>query len=161
MRLPLLPKMPSDASSGVGGRLCHFIKEWAEISNNSFILQTLEKGYSLEFKSLPPQRFFLTHLPRDQETRSHDKFDFCMGVISPVPENQKFRGFYSHVFLVKKASGGFRMVINLSVLNKYIVYRRFRMENIYSVRNLLLPMVFMVTLDLQDAYLHVPICQSY
>lgn len=35
------------------------------------------------------------------------------------------------------------------------------MENIYSVRNLLLPGVFMVTLVLQDAYLHVPICQNH
>lgn len=42
------------------------------------------------------------------------------------------KGHYSRLFLVKKPNGKFRTVINLKPLNKYITYRRFKMETINS-----------------------------
>lgn len=75
-----------------------------------------DRGYRLEFKNPPPQRFFLTHLPRDQERRQAIVNLIVMweteGVISPFLEDQKFRGFYSCISLVGKATSGFWMVIN-------------------------------------------------
>lgn len=53
-----LPKIPSDARAGVGGRLSHFIKEWAEITSNPFILQMIEvTGWNS--KTPHPRGFFL------------------------------------------------------------------------------------------------------
>lgn len=154
-------KALSDPRSGVGGRLTFFSKEWAKVTENPFVLKVIKEGFRLEFNVSPPQRFFLTHLLRDQEKPQGMLGLISLwkseGVISPVLKDQKFQGFYSHVFLVRKASGGFWTVINLSLLNSFLVYRRFHMESIYSLRNRLLPEVFIVTLDLQDAYLHVPI----
>ena len=49
-------------------------------------------------------------------------------------------------------------------LNLSIRYKKFWMETIYSVNNLLQKEVFMATLDLRDAYLHIPIrkeCQKF
>ena len=38
-------------------------------------------------------------------------------------------GFYSHFFLVPKYSGGFRPILNLTALNKFVAKRAFRMES--------------------------------
>lgn len=51
--------------------------------------------------------------------------------------------------------------MNLKLLNRRgKIQERFRMESIYSVRNILPAGVFMATKDLEDAYLHVPIKES-
>ena len=39
-------------------------------------------------------------------------------------------GFYSRIFLVEKASGGWRPVIDLSPLNAFVQQTKFKMETI-------------------------------
>ncbi|XP_077340446.1 uncharacterized protein LOC143984042 [Lithobates pipiens] len=81
-------------------------------------------------------------------------------VIRKVPRAEEGRGFYSHVFIVKKPSGKFRLILNLKPLNASVTYKRFRMESIFSVKALLPHNCFMVSLDLRDAYLHIPIAEA-
>ena len=50
-----------------------------------------------------------------------------------------------------------RPVIDLSILNQYIRKQPFKMETVKSVRQLILANDWAVSLDLTDAYLHVPI----
>jgi hypothetical protein len=57
--------------------------------------------------------------------------------------------------------GGFRPILNLKPLNKFIRYEHFKMENLQSVRFLLREGDWMVKLDLKDAYLTVPIHSSH
>ncbi|XP_068094667.1 uncharacterized protein [Hyperolius riggenbachi] len=80
-------------------------------------------------------------------------------VVIPVPENQisNIQGFYSTVFLVRKPTGKFRLILNLKALNPFVSYQRFRMESIYSVRTLLTQNCIMTNIDLRDAYWHIPI----
>ena len=66
-------------------------------------------------------------------------------------------GFYSRIFVVMKASGSWRPVIDLSTLNLRVRKTPFKMETLQSV---LLPVRsgdWMVSIDLKDAYLQVPI----
>ena len=49
------------------------------------------------------------------------------GAIEVVRDSLK--GFYSNPFLLTKKDGGFRPVINLSVLNHYIKKKTFRMPH--------------------------------
>lgn len=80
---------------------------------------------------------------------------------SPSPQGSGRQGFYSHIFLVRKPSGKYWLILNLKILNKSIQYKHFWMDTIHSVTKLLFPGCFMVSfLDLRDAYLHVPIAQS-
>ncbi|KAM9330961.1 zinc finger FYVE domain-containing protein 16 [Gastrophryne carolinensis] len=58
---------------------------------------------------------------------------------------------------VKKASGGFRFILNLKRLNLCVQYRHFHMETIFSVKDLLPPDSFMVSFDLKDAYWLIPL----
>ena len=87
---------------------------------------------------------------------------------SPVPLGQGSRrgdssrqkrggGYYSHYFLASKKTGGFRPILNLRGLNAYLLVEKFRMETLASILRDLQQGVWMISLDLKDAYLHVPI----
>merc|ERR1712044_127642 len=65
-------------------------------------------------------------------------------------------GFYSRVFVVPKASGGWRPVINLKSLNQFIKVPSFKMETVQSIIPALEGSLWAVTIDLSDAYFHVP-----
>ena len=61
-------------------------------------------------------------------------------------------GFYSCFFLVEKASGGWRPVIDLSHLNEFVQLTLFKMETVASVLLSLREGDFLASLDLKDAY---------
>ena len=64
-------------------------------------------------------------------------------------------GFYSKVFLARKASGGWRPVINLKQLNHHIDAPHFCMHTISSVVSTIERGDYALKIDLQDAYFHV------
>ena len=66
-------------------------------------------------------------------------------------------GFYSRLFLVQKASGSWRPIIELSTLNDYVTSFHFHMETPQSVLRSIRPGDWMISLDLQDTYLQVPV----
>uniref|UniRef100_A0A8C5PV42 ribonuclease H n=1 Tax=Leptobrachium leishanense TaxID=445787 RepID=A0A8C5PV42_9ANUR len=80
-------------------------------------------------------------------------------VIEPVPSQDCFQGTYSRLFLVGKPDGSFRPILDLKSVNRFVRKERFRMDTIGSASRILRPGDFMVTLDLQDAYLHVPVVE--
>lgn len=66
-------------------------------------------------------------------------------------------GFYNRLFVVPKASGGWRPVLDVSALNLFVKKTKFVMETTQSMLSSLLPGDWMVSIDLQDAYFHIPI----
>ena len=66
-------------------------------------------------------------------------------------------GFYSHLFLVPKKDGRWRPIIDLSKLNTFIRCPTFRMETMASVTQALQEGEWTTSIDLKDAYFHVPI----
>ena len=66
-------------------------------------------------------------------------------------------GFYSRLFVTPKVMGGWRPVIDLSRLHRFVRLSRFCMETSASVLQSLRPGDWMVSIDLQDAYLQVPV----
>ena len=69
-------------------------------------------------------------------------------------------GFYSRLFVVQKASGSWRPVIDLSSLNGFVQLTPFRMEPNQSVLQSIRSFDWMISIDLKDAYLQVPIHPS-
>ena len=69
-------------------------------------------------------------------------------------------GFYSRLFLVEKASGGWRPVIDLSHLNEFVQLTPFKTETVASVLLSVRERDFLAFLDLKDAYFQIPIHPS-
>ncbi|KAG8536531.1 hypothetical protein GDO81_026159 [Engystomops pustulosus] len=84
-----------------------------------------------------------------------------MKVIVTVPKQEEKKGFYSPLFLVKKPNGTLRLIINLRRLNKNIKYKYFKMESVKTATPLIPPDAQMCTIDLKDAYYHVPIHKNH
>ena len=72
-------------------------------------------------------------------------------------ENVKSLGFYSHLFIVPKPHQRWRPVIDLGSLNTFLLKERFKKETPESIRASLIPGEWVSSIDLSDAYLHIPI----
>ena len=69
-------------------------------------------------------------------------------------------GFYSRLFVTPKVTGGWCPVIDLSRLNGWVDVSHLHMETTQTVLQSLRVGDWMVSLDLQDAYLQVPVHPS-
>jgi hypothetical protein len=81
------------------------------------------------------------------------------GAIEEVPLFLPLLSYISSIFLVPKKSGGMRPKLNLKRLNAaYLNTPYFRMETVKDVRHALRD--WAASIDLQDAYFHVPLHHS-
>jgi hypothetical protein len=81
--------------------------------------------------------------------------------IEPVPVHQVNEGFYSTYFLVTKKDGGFRPILNLKFVNRLMVVPTFKMETVRMVLDQDRKDEWLTSMDLKDAYLHVPLHRSF
>ena len=165
MATPVRTHNNKDQSLPVGGRLglAPYRDRWRELfPDQSWILSVVQEGLRISFLSPPPL------LPCPQwikVPRDPQKAQALRAEVASLLEKQAIEkvvdvntpGFYSHVFVVPKPGGRWRPIIDLSVLNKYIQAPKFRMETARAVKNSIKQNEFAVSLDLTDAYLHVPI----
>ena len=128
---------------------------------DAWVVEALRVGYRIPFDRRPP----LSELPLSLPAYSPQSIKgvaltqelqnlLWKGAVEPAPQSP---GFYSRLFLVQKASGSWRPIIDLSTLNDYITSSHFHMETPLSVLSSIHPGDWMISLDLQDAYLQVPV----
>ena len=127
---------------------------------DAWVVEVLRVGYRIPFDRRPPlsERPSLpAYSPQSikgvaltQELQNLLR----KGAVEPAPQSP---GFYSRLFLVQKASGSWRPIMDLSTLNDYVTSSHFHMETPQSVLRSIRPGDWMVSLDLQDAYLQVPV----
>ena len=159
--------LPNDSykaslSPPVGGRLRSFRRDWQTNKCSSNVLNIITNGYVLPFLSKQNLvRFPLIlseykTLPKDQALADCIQSLLSKNAIERV-ENVKSLGFYSRLFLVPKPHQRWRPVIDLSRLNTFLHVEKFKMETPESIRTSLVPGEWVSSIDLSDAYLHIPI----
>ena len=155
---------PNDSSKAslsppVGGHLHSFRRDWKINKCSASILNIITNGYVLRFISKPKLvRAPLIHsgykaLHKEQALSSCIQSFLSKNAIERV-ENVKSLGFYSRLFLVSKPHQSWRPVIDLSRLNTFLLVERFQNGN---SRASLIPGEWVSSIDLSDAYLHIPI----
>ena len=150
--------------SPVGGRLSNFVEGWKRITNDPYVLSIVAKGYRLRFTSPPLLRQTPWEIRSPQDPQEilgmWEQITLMLqkNAITEVPPDSP--GFYSNVFLVRKASGGWRPVIDLKNLNAHIHAPHFHMFTTSSVLSSVEKGDYAFKIDLQDAYFHVPIHPS-
>ena len=159
--------LPNDSSKAslsppVGGRLRSFRRDWQTNKCSPNVLNIITNGYVLPFLSKPNLVRFPLIL---SEYKAHQKDQALASCIQSLlsknaikrVENVKSLGFYSRLFLVPKPHHRWRPVIDLSRLNTFLLVEKFKMETPESIRTSLIPGEWVSSIDLSDAYLHVPI----
>lgn len=123
--------------------------------------RVLQHGLEIQFATKPPLTSLpvWTQIPKSEEKalalRKEVQALLNKRAIVPV-SNKHSGGFYSTLFLVPKPGNRWRPVIDLSHLNKHILAPRFKMETAASVRASVNIGEFAVSIDLTDAYFHIP-----
>ncbi len=154
-----------ELSIPVGGRLSRFWLRWRALGANSHAVQRIRGGLTLQWDNRPPpvttnpsvqvhsdsNKPFKDELLAEAVQAMLDK-----GAIKEVMDNSP--GFYSRLFMVpKKGTAKWRPVIDLSALNNYLVIPHFKMETAELIRASLQPHEWVTSVDLTDAYFHIPI----
>ena len=126
------------------------------------MLNIITNGYVLPFRSKPNLIRFPLILSEYKAQQKDQALATCIqsllskNAIERV-ENVKSLGFYSRLFLVPKPHQRWRPVIDLSRLNTFLHVEKFKMETPESIRTSLVPGEWVSSIDLSDAYLHIPI----
>lgn len=151
----------------MGGRLGQFWKIWDRLRPDSWVQGVLREGYRIEFTSRPPSRDVKrpTPVPGNQEKRAaleKEITDLLLkGAITPLDADHNMPLYRSVFFLAPKKTGDWRPIINLRPLNSlYVRPQKFRMETLHQIVPTLSIGSWAVTIDLKDAYLHIPMHPS-
>ena len=81
------------------------------------------------------------------------------GIIREIVDPQYL--YFSSLFPVPKKGNSFRPVINLSHLNLLLNVPKFKMESVAKIALCLLEPLWGITVDLEDAFFHVPIAWEF
>ena len=147
----------------VGGCLSLHWRQWQAIGAETWVVTVLRDGYRVPFTDSPPPLArtpvsFPTYRagsPRAQALRQEVEAMLAKGALEIARDPGP--GFYSRLFLVEKATGGWRPVIDLSHLNDFVQLTSFKMETVASVLLSVREGDFLASLDLKDAYFQIPI----
>ncbi len=139
------------------GRVSICVNRWANITTDKYILSDV-RNYKLKFREPPHQNF-----PMPELKFSKEEMEFLILEIDSlnqkrvVVESEHQEGeFVSNIFLrEKKEKGKFRMILNLSHLNKFTETQHFKMDTLLTTLALLTPDALMISVDFSDAYYSV------
>ena len=129
-------------------------------------MSTLTQGYELQFRRRPPAfgRVKITSIddPAKAQALAQELSTLLdKGAILPVDPLLHPGGFYSTYFLVSKKDGGLRPILDLRGLNRYLKVLPFHMLTTGVVQRVVCPGEWFTTIDLKDAYFHVPIAAHH
>ena len=120
----------------------------------------MTQGLKLKFHAPPP----LSYLPPPKAFPSKSQLPRIRPMIPILLTRKIIREitspqllFFSHIFLVPKKDQSFRLIIDLSLLNKYLVIPSFKMESVTNIASNITEPLWGCTIDLTDAFFHVPI----
>ncbi|MEL7079321.1 MAG: reverse transcriptase domain-containing protein [Cyanobacteria bacterium J06582_2] len=146
----------------IGARLVFFAEEWAAISEDPWVSQVCRDGYEIPFSQPPPlseKPFSMTsYQPNSEKAIAlQDQLKSLLQKQAIEVVTEDWRGFYNRLFVVPKQEKEWRPVLDVSRLNKYVILTKFKMESPTSVLQSIRPFDWMSSIDLTDAYFHVPI----
>lgn len=140
------------------------------MTSDQWVLSVISQGFRITFTSPHPRRCRVRVTPLPRETDKRDALlkelkdlltkKAVVRVQGSVQYLSEKEGYFSTFFLTPKKSGSWRPILNLKPLNRFMRPPPFRMETLAAILLALRPGYWAASLDLKDAYLHVPMHSS-
>uniref|UniRef100_A0A8D8SY95 Polyprotein P3 n=1 Tax=Cacopsylla melanoneura TaxID=428564 RepID=A0A8D8SY95_9HEMI len=151
----------SDERKGVttGGQLAAFLREWEQLGAPPQLCSIIQ-GYSIPFTKSPPLRSLLPPFPPALTTAPSLEMDAVIqSLLSQciISVASDLTGFVSPMFLVPREGDSARPIFNLKRLNEFLSTKKFRLINHQRIPSFLQKGDFLASLDLSQAYCHVPV----
>ena len=143
---------PSPENDSLAGRLQRFAPAWSSIAPSRW-QRVLQKGYHWTWKSKPPTLSLPKLLVQSKALQVEVQALLEKGAIYPVSPEPCF---LAKIFAIPKPNGKVRLILDVSRLNEFIFVPELSFKNHGSFRKALVPPAWVVTLDLKEAYYHVP-----
>ena len=149
-------------SSGIQGKLRANFPFWRDVVRASgFVLDIIQNGYKILFRESP--------LPFSIENRSSalHRRSFVQGAISElltrgcIREAPVYPQFCNPLHVAVQSSGKLRLILDLSHLNKFIIKKSVKYEDLRTVLQMFLPGMSVFSFDLKSAYHHIDICEEH
>ncbi|XP_037627453.1 uncharacterized protein LOC119489291 [Sebastes umbrosus] len=139
---------------------------WESSTSDPWVVATLSQGYNLQFRRRPPVfsgiRLTTVRDPtKSQALRQEISTLLGKGAIEELGQETQQGGFYSVYFLIPKREGGFRPILDLRGLNTFLKVLPFHMLSTADVLQNVTRHSWFTSIDLKDAYFHVPIALSH
>lgn len=146
----------------IGGRLKFFQKNWLDYTSDRLILEAVS-GYRLDFLTLPEKQSFVPAPYKLKPLEMHSVDIEIANLFSKkvIEKTNNTEGFFSNIFTRPKKDGSYRVILDLTTLNKNIRYNHFKMDTFSSAVALVTKDCFMTSIDLKDAYYSVPIAKEH
>ena len=138
-----------------------FLPNWQKITKNSEILETVQ-GAKILFCTIPPSTVKNNPNFTQPETDAIDNEISKLlqkGVVKPSYHEEG--EFISPIFVTPESDGGYRVILNLKSLNKYINTEHFKMHGLKKILKLVERNCYMAALDIKDAYYSLPVDESF
>ena len=148
----------NDARSFRAGNVSNFLDQWRHLSDDPWIHEVVQ-GVEIPLWNVQPQLrvpfpYKFSDLERtivDQEIINLGK-KVVIELAWPEPGQ-----VISNIFLRPKPDGNFRVILDLTELNKQVPYEHFKMTSLTTALEMMRPGCWMASVDLKDAYYSVPI----
>lgn len=152
----------AEESSLIQGKLRANFPFWRDaVRASEFVLDIIQNGYKILFRESP--------LPYSIENRSSalQQRRFVQGAISElmtrgcIREVPVYPQFCNPLHVTVQSSDKLKLILELSQLNKFIIKKSVKCEDLRTVLQMVPPRMFVFSFDLKSAYDHIDICEEH
>ncbi|XP_068684357.1 uncharacterized protein [Montipora foliosa] len=146
-------------------KLQQFVPAWKDITDDPEVLDWIEHCHLEFIDGVPPvqETDYKVIQFNDAEAAIIESEIVQLLNKGVIVESPHFQGeFVLSIFVRLKKNGvDYRIILNLKELNKFIVYRHFKMDSLKTVTDLMSQGCYMASVDIKDAYYTVPIATEH
>ena len=138
------------------------ISRWQEIGAPATVIDWIQHGVTLPFRTVPPPAHFHNRNLSDSQTTFVDSEIQKLLDQNIITESTVTPTVVSPLNVVpKKGKNKWRLIHDLRYVNSFINSSKFTNERIDVVNSLVREEDLMVTLDLKDGFFHVPVSDTH
>ena len=152
-------------NSIIGGHLKYHYEFWLSLTNDPYVLDCIRGAHILFIGPVPPQQNIRReyHMSEEQKLFVDRELEKLEQNGSVKKLTKPFRnGWFSPIFLIlKRSKHEFRLILDLSTLNKFVKYTKFRLDHVEMALNLVTRNCFLGGVDIRQCFNHMAISRDH